>query len=245
MRYVLNSLHCMWQYDSQCRLYVLLMNDFVPFINTASIWSHINAVCDVYLLAAVCVYSQVNTQRMLDELHRVLSPGGRFITFSLHALEEVRPRYDNNTLYDWKVSCFHVKSSRWNESKECNQRAVAHTMIVCDMPLTKKQRQNVGNGKDVGGEVTYAGRKNHTANDTTLVINTNTTIDSNNSTTATANQAPILRNRPSVDLLWGVEGILTEERVKVMRDYAEKVGELCNFVSNFPHILLECMIVST
>lgn len=67
---------------------------------------------------------------MVKEQFRVLSPGGRFITFSLHSPEEVAPTYSELGL-DWKVSSFQIKSDRWNDTTN-RKRAVAHTLIVCD-----------------------------------------------------------------------------------------------------------------
>lgn len=69
---------------------------------------------------------------MLTELERVLAPGGRFVTFSLHSVEEILPKFDALSEL-WRVRAFRVKSSRWNET-EHRKRAVAHTMIVCDKP---------------------------------------------------------------------------------------------------------------
>lgn len=68
---------------------------------------------------------------MINELDRVLAPGGRYITFSLHGIDEVEP-YFRKASSTWKVSAFRVKSSRFNESDEGRRRAVAHTMVVCD-----------------------------------------------------------------------------------------------------------------
>lgn len=75
-----------------------------------------------------------NVTRMIDEIHRILKPGSRFITFSLHPPEEVVCKYDSKK-YNWKVSSYHVKSNRWN-SQSHRKRSVAHTMIVCDKPLS-------------------------------------------------------------------------------------------------------------
>jgi hypothetical protein len=69
---------------------------------------------------------------MIDEIYRVLSPGSRYVTFSLHTIEEVEGHYRKDR-YNWHVSTYRVKSSRWNEQEHL-RRAVAHTMIVCDKP---------------------------------------------------------------------------------------------------------------
>jgi predicted aldo/keto reductase-like oxidoreductase len=70
---------------------------------------------------------------MIQEIHRVLAPGARYITFSLHAIEEIKDKFINEA-FNWKTSFYRVKSSRWNE-EENKKRAVAHTMVVCDKPL--------------------------------------------------------------------------------------------------------------
>jgi hypothetical protein len=67
---------------------------------------------------------------MIKECFRVLQPGGRFITFSLHDIHEVEPSYRDAGV-DWKVSCFRIKSDRWNDGIN-RKRSRAHTMIVCD-----------------------------------------------------------------------------------------------------------------
>jgi len=69
---------------------------------------------------------------MVEEAHRVLQPGGRFIVFSLHTIEEIVNFYDRPE-YNWKVSSFRLRSDRWNET-EHRKRTVAHAMLVCDKP---------------------------------------------------------------------------------------------------------------
>lgn len=67
---------------------------------------------------------------MLREVERVLSPGGRFITFSLHSVDEIAPKFE--AFHDsWRISSYHVRSNRWN-STEHRKRAVAHSMVICD-----------------------------------------------------------------------------------------------------------------
>ena len=48
---------------------------------------------------------------MIDEVYRVLAPGSRFITFSLHAAHEVVSKYDKPHLYQWKVTV--SNTCRW------------------------------------------------------------------------------------------------------------------------------------
>lgn len=95
----------------------------------------IPAVVDKSLIDTLLCYSESakKTQQMIDEIYRVLAPGSRYISFSLHSVEEVVGKFSLEK-YDWKVSAYRVKSSRWNEH-EHRRRAVAHTMIVCDRPF--------------------------------------------------------------------------------------------------------------
>mmetsp|Transcript_2663 Transcript_2663/g.3642 ORF Transcript_2663/g.3642 Transcript_2663/m.3642 type:complete len:167 (-) Transcript_2663:81-581(-) len=71
---------------------------------------------------------------MIDEIYRVMAHGSRLITFSLHPVHEVVNKYDIPSRFQWNVTCFRVKSSRWNDSKN-RKRAVSHTMIICDKPI--------------------------------------------------------------------------------------------------------------
>ena len=67
---------------------------------------------------------------MIDEIYRVMKPGSRYVTFSLHSLDEAEIHFTKDK-YDWKVSSYLVKSSRWNDNED-RHRAVCYTMIVCD-----------------------------------------------------------------------------------------------------------------
>ena len=68
---------------------------------------------------------------MITEIFRVLKPGGRYVTFSLHSLDEVRAYYVRCPDLAWRVRFYRVKSNRWND-KENVDRAVVYTMVVCD-----------------------------------------------------------------------------------------------------------------
>lgn len=75
---------------------------------------------------------------MIYELYRVLAPGGRYITFSLHSINEVETYFNDEKKFTWQVTLFRLKSSRWNEN-ENRRRAVACTMVVCDkVPANSK-----------------------------------------------------------------------------------------------------------
>lgn len=70
---------------------------------------------------------------MIDELYRVLKHGGRYITFSLHKWDEIK-QYFINSKYNWIISNYHIKSSRYNEDNN-RRRAISCTMVVCDKAL--------------------------------------------------------------------------------------------------------------
>jgi len=65
------------------------------------------------------------------EMFRILKPGGRFITWSLHPIHEVFDHFDP-VKFDWKIRAYNVKSPRWQKNKENRHKSVAHSMIVCD-----------------------------------------------------------------------------------------------------------------
>jgi EEF1A lysine methyltransferase 4 len=90
-------------------------------------------IVDKSLIDTLLCYndSALHTAAMVDELYRVLSPGGRFITFSLHSIDEVVHYFRRDDQYDWSVSCHWVKSSRWDAGIH-RRRAVAHALIICD-----------------------------------------------------------------------------------------------------------------
>ena len=101
------------------------------------------------------LFSKNKVRCFLDEMFRILSPGGRFITFSLHSIDEVHHYYqvnhhdhdqinhhhhknnhhnnhhDNEHHHHWKVKSYHLKSNRRNDT-DLRKRAVAYTMIICD-----------------------------------------------------------------------------------------------------------------
>jgi ubiquinone/menaquinone biosynthesis C-methylase UbiE len=52
--------------------------------------------------------SQENMKKMYDELYRILKPGSRFITFSLHPAHEVIGHFIKNEYVWWKVSYYNV-----------------------------------------------------------------------------------------------------------------------------------------
>ena len=68
---------------------------------------------------------------MIQEIYRVLRPGGRFITFSLHPITEILHYYNNTPNINMKVNSYHIKNNRWNSTHN-SARSISHTLIVCD-----------------------------------------------------------------------------------------------------------------
>lgn len=91
-------------------------------------------VIDKSLIDTLLCYSDSGKccSKMIDEIWRCMAPGSRYITFSLHSLEEATVHFTKEK-FNWKVSSFLVKSSRWNENED-RHRAVCYTMVVCDKP---------------------------------------------------------------------------------------------------------------
>jgi SAM-dependent methyltransferase len=71
-------------------------------------------VIDKSLIDTLLCYndSEKLITKMIDELYRVLAPGSRFISFSLHPIEEVEDKYRRPDRYDWQTSFYHIKSNR-------------------------------------------------------------------------------------------------------------------------------------
>lgn len=93
-----------------------------------------DALIDKSLIDTILCYndSVVQTEKMITEIYRIMAPGSRYITFSLHSPEE-NMRYMSSPRYpDWAVSAFRIKSNRWNTSDTRRRAAVAYTMVVCD-----------------------------------------------------------------------------------------------------------------
>jgi len=91
-------------------------------------------VIDKSLIDTLLCYSDSGKccSKMIEEIYRIMATGSRYITFSLHSLEEAEIHFIKEK-FNWKVSSFLVKSSRWNENED-RHRAVCYTMIVCDKP---------------------------------------------------------------------------------------------------------------
>lgn len=90
----------------------------------------VSCIIDKSLVDTMLCYSQSRkaTSDFIREMCRVLAPGGVFISFSLHGVEEV-VRYYTKHSRAWLVSPFRILNSRW--SPEESRRSVAHSLIVC------------------------------------------------------------------------------------------------------------------
>jgi len=94
----------------------------------------IPVLLDKSLIDTVLCYSDsVNeTKRMIKEVYRIMAPGSRYITFSLHSPNEVLRYIADPQFSEWAVSAFRIKSSRWTEEDARRHAAVAYTMVVAD-----------------------------------------------------------------------------------------------------------------
>jgi len=101
----------------------------------------IEQLIDKSLIDTVLCYSDsvVQTTNMIDEVYRVMAPGSRYITFSLHSPQENLSYLDNPTRYpDWSVTAIRIKSSRWNKEESRRRSAVCYTMVCCDRQPLKE-----------------------------------------------------------------------------------------------------------
>jgi len=71
---------------------------------------------------------------MISEIYRVLSPGGTYLTFSLHYHQDIL-HYFKNSVFKWRVTAYRVRNHRWDQNGN-SRRNVAHTMIICEKPET-------------------------------------------------------------------------------------------------------------
>jgi len=76
-----------------------------------------------------CSSSHEEIHKWLLETHRILQSNGIFICFSLHRIDEIK-KYFNKECFNWNVSMFRLKSSRWDEGKN-RRTSVAHSLVVC------------------------------------------------------------------------------------------------------------------
>eukprot|EP01039_Chlorochromonas_danica_P004754 gene4754-5211_t len=140
-----------------------------------------------------CSNSHKKVMAMLKEIERVLKVGGRFITWSLHSIEEIIPKFESFGS-TWKIRAYRVKSNRWNEN-EHRKRAVAHTMIVCDK--VEESTENEGAVGVVAGVTTA----------------------SNNAGNSDDNHGGNTTNQ--VDPLYRVPVVLTESDYLQLKSYAD------------------------
>lgn len=98
----------------------------------------VHTLIDKSLIDTLLCYNNAHakTGKMISEVYRVLSPGSRYITFSLHSPDEVMAYMAPELGYtQWRMSAFRIRSSRWSRSDSKRRAAVAYTMVVCDKCL--------------------------------------------------------------------------------------------------------------
>jgi len=93
----------------------------------------VQCIVDKSLIDTILCY-QHSLDKMkvyMYEMFRIMKPGGRFITWSLHPIHEVVDHFDP-VKFEWTVRAFNIISPRWQKNKENRHKSVAYTMIVCD-----------------------------------------------------------------------------------------------------------------
>mmetsp|Transcript_29541 Transcript_29541/g.43576 ORF Transcript_29541/g.43576 Transcript_29541/m.43576 type:complete len:265 (+) Transcript_29541:180-974(+) len=91
-------------------------------------------IIDKSLIDTTMCYKNGNetTMKLYSELHRVLKPGGRLITISLHCEKEVYP-FAKSPDYSFLVStCKILNKRRYDEEEEKDERSLFHTLAVFD-----------------------------------------------------------------------------------------------------------------
>jgi ubiquinone/menaquinone biosynthesis C-methylase UbiE len=64
---------------------------------------------------------------MMKEIDRILKPGGRFVTLSLHGPKAISNYYLNQT--NWSVHIYRVQSPRWDETETNRKKAFTQTLV--------------------------------------------------------------------------------------------------------------------
>lgn len=82
-----------------------------------------------------CTASEPIVEKMMSEIWRIMAPGARFISFSLHPIEEIVKKYEGQ---EWRVAFYHIRSNRWGRGKN-RKRSTSHSMIVCDKPFKTEE----------------------------------------------------------------------------------------------------------
>lgn len=93
-------------------------------------------ILDKSLIDTVLCYknSVVATFSLIQEMYRVLAPGGTYVTFSLHAEEEILDYFTFDE-FQWAISTFKILNPRWTSEAQSCRRSVSHSMIVCHKPF--------------------------------------------------------------------------------------------------------------
>ena len=92
-------------------------------------------IIDKSLIDTILCYknSDVSTFSLIQEMYRVLAPGGTYVTFSLHAEDEILDYFAFDE-FQWAISTFKVLNPRWTSEAQSCRRSVSHSMVVCHKP---------------------------------------------------------------------------------------------------------------
>lgn len=87
-------------------------------------------IIDKSLIDTILCYenSEVRTQQFINEMHRILAPGGIHISFSLHDYPDVE-KFFNRPELQWNYKLFHIANPKREDSNP--KRSIGHTVVVC------------------------------------------------------------------------------------------------------------------
>ena len=80
-----------------------------------------------------CKNSEVTTFSLIQEMYRVLAPGGTYVTFSLHSEDEILDYFTFDE-FEWAISTFKILNPRWTSEAQSCRRSVSHSMVICHKP---------------------------------------------------------------------------------------------------------------
>jgi len=119
--------------DQQRKKFPHMNWELVDAIDSNFPSNSVECIVDKSLIDTIlCYQNSLDKMKVyMYEMFRILKPGGRFITWSLHPINEVIQHFDP-VKFDWTVRSYNVRSPRWQKTKENRFKSVAHSMIVCD-----------------------------------------------------------------------------------------------------------------
>lgn len=92
------------------------------------------AVVDKSLIDTIMCASNSSAMvtKLVQNMYKILKPGGVYITLSLHKEDDVIDYFYKEGL-DWKVYTYNILNPRWDTEKG-SKRSVSHCLVVCKKP---------------------------------------------------------------------------------------------------------------